>query len=76
MNWVDVLAFTLLALVLIASLYSVRSLRKIGSKLTAYQVENRTASKKMLGQLKEINSTLQLVNLLTLNSGSNASSRD
>jgi len=76
MNWVDVLAFTLLALVLIASLYSVRSLRKIGSKLTAYQVENRSASKKMLGQLKEINSTLQLVNLLTLNSGSNASSRD
>ena len=61
---------------LIAALYSVRSLRKIGSKLTAYQVENRNASKKILGQLHEINSSLQVVNLLTLNSGLNASSRD
>jgi hypothetical protein len=76
MTWFDALAFTPITLVLIAALYSVRSLRKIGSKLTAYQVENRSASKKILGQLHEINSSLQVVNLLTLNSGSNASSRD
>ena len=76
MTWFDALAFTPITLVLVAALYSVRSLRKIGSKLTAYQVENRNASKKILGQLREINSSLQVVNLLTLNSGSNASSRD
>ena len=65
MTWFDALAFTPITLVLVAALYSVRSLRKIGSKLTAYQVENRNASKKILGQLHEINSSLQVVNLLT-----------
>ena len=73
MNW---FYFLSLVLILGSSLYSVRTLRKIGRKISQAQRENRQASKHVLNQLKEINSTLQLVNLLTLNSGSNASSRD
>lgn len=76
MSWIDGLILILIFLIFLGSLYTVRSLRKIGRKLGSYQAENRVASKKILAQFREINSTLQLVNLLTLNSGSNASSRD
>ncbi len=76
MTLFDGLILLLVSLIFLGSLYSVRSLRKIGRKLGSYQAENRAASKKILAQFREINSTLQLVNLLTLNSGSNASSRD
>ena len=76
MTLFDGLILLLVFLIFLGSLYSVRSLRKIGRKLGSYQAENRAASKKILAQFREINSTLQLVNLLTLNSGSNASSRD
>lgn len=81
MNWTTSVAFalllvSLLLIIVLASFYSVRSLRAIGRKISEAQRENRSSDKKILTQLQEINGTLQLVNLLTLNSGSNASSRD
>ncbi|MSX85472.1 MAG: hypothetical protein F2748_03395, partial [Actinobacteria bacterium] len=60
------LKLALLVLVFAATIYLIRGNRAIGSKLSAYQQENRKSFKEIAAQMHRSEDALQLLNLLAL----------
>lgn len=60
------LKLALLLLIFAATLYLIRGNRAIGSKLSAYQQENRKSFKEISAQMHRTEDALQLLNLMSL----------